>query len=152
MHFHSRASAFNILLPLQARQSYWLSFFWLEHNWPTRQCWIHLLIKFYSSCPNSWTRILCDPALLHPSNYIFHCTPSPLSPLSHGFLALKNALYPQAASFVILHLLYKDSSAWNSLFTPCQLSPQDNSLMSSPLWSLPWCLQVELITLFSISQ
>ena len=38
------------------------------------------------------------------------------------------------------------------LYSVCLHTPQDHSLLSFPLCSLPWFLQAELITLFSISQ
>lgn len=77
-------------------EPYWLSFFCLELNWPSSQCWIHFLIKFYLRCSNSWTKVLCDPALPHllavsfiaPLIAYIHCL--------HCFLALAStrcALY-----------------------------------------------------------
>ena len=70
----------------------------------------------------------------------------------HHFLALKNFLPLQAAQLFSYVFLHKASSAWNTLFSRCLLTPQDHSLVSFPLWSLLWFLQAELITLFSVSQ
>lgn len=87
---------------------YWLSFFfWLELNWPSSQYWIHLLIKFYLRCPNSWTRGLCDLGLCERPTFL---TVSSITPLlacthcPHCFLVLKNFLPLKAAHFGIFCL------------------------------------------------
>ena len=82
-------------------------FFWLELNWPSSQYWIHLLIKFYLRCPNSWTRVLCDLGLCERPTFLTVSSITPLLACTHCprcFLVLKNFLPLKAAHFDILCL------------------------------------------------
>lgn len=155
MRSHSRAHTLTTLPPLTGKtEPYWLSFFWLELNWASGQYEIHFLEKFYRRCPVIQGSLVIWP-YPHISNCIFHYTPSCLSPLSPSFASSTEFLASTSCTLDYRMSFYTRTPLPEILYALHVIATRPSrphSLMSYPLWSLPWFLQADLVTPFPVSQ